>query len=59
MINFFALDLEPIFAESRKGDIIKSLANISRLKTGLGFVPSHEMEISLKNMFLKLMHEWK
>jgi nucleoside-diphosphate-sugar epimerase len=51
--KIFALDLEPIFGENRKGDIVKSVADISRLKTDLGFVPAHEMEKSLKKMFIK------
>ena len=38
MIKIFDLDLEPVFAESRRGDIVNSLADISRLKIVLGFV---------------------
>lgn len=52
MIKIFDLDLEPVFAEPRRGDIVNSLAKISRLETILGFVPSHEIEPSLKQMFI-------
>jgi len=52
MIKIFDLDLEPVFAESRRGDIVNSLADISRLKTILGFGPSSEIEPSLKQMFI-------
>jgi UDP-glucose 4-epimerase len=52
MIKIFESDLEPVFAEPRRGDIVNSLADISRLKTILGFVPSHEIEPSLKQMFI-------
>ena len=52
MIKIFNLDLEPIFAEPRRGDIINSLADISRLETVLGFVPSGEIEPYLKQMFV-------
>ena len=51
MIKIFNLDLEPVFAEARRGDIVNSLADISRLESILGFVPSHEIEPSLKQMF--------
>lgn len=52
MIRIFDLDLEPVFAEPRRGDIVNSLAKISRLETILGFVPSHEIEPSLKQIFI-------
>nr|MDP9288899.1 NAD-dependent epimerase/dehydratase family protein [Thermoproteota archaeon] len=52
MIKIFNLDLEPVFAETRRGDILNSLADISILETILGFVPSHEIEPSLKQMFV-------
>jgi UDP-glucose 4-epimerase len=48
MIKIFNLDLEPVFAEARRGDIINSLADISKLETVLGFVPSQEIGPSLK-----------
>ncbi len=51
MIKIFDLDLEPVFAEPRRGDIVNSLADISRLETILGFGPSSEIEPSLKQMF--------
>jgi UDP-glucose 4-epimerase len=51
MIKIFDLDLEPVFTEARRGDIINSLADISRLETVLGFVPSREIMPSLKQMF--------
>jgi UDP-glucose 4-epimerase len=52
MIKIFDLDLEPILAESRRGDIVNSLADIGRLKIVLGFVPSSEIEPSLKQMLI-------
>ncbi len=51
MIKLFDLYLEPVFAEPRRGDILNSLADISRLKIVLGFVSSHEIEPCLKQMF--------
>ncbi|HET7148607.1 MAG TPA: SDR family NAD(P)-dependent oxidoreductase [Candidatus Nitrosopolaris sp.] len=51
MIKIFDLDLQPIFAESRRGDIVNSLADISRLKNILGFIPSHEIEPALKQIY--------
>jgi nucleoside-diphosphate-sugar epimerase len=47
-IKISNLDLEPGFAEPRRGNIINSLADISRLETVLGFVPSQEIGPSLK-----------
>ena len=52
MIKIFDLDLEPVFAELSRGDIVNSLADINRLETILGFVPSHEIEPSLKHTFI-------
>jgi UDP-glucose 4-epimerase len=52
MIKIFDLDLEPVLAKSRRGDIVNSLADISRLKIVLGFVPSQEIGPSLKQMFI-------
>jgi UDP-glucose 4-epimerase len=52
MIKIFNLDLEPVFAEPRRGDIVNSLADISSLQTVLGFVPSSEIEPYLKQMFI-------
>ena len=51
MIKIFNLDLEPVFTEPRRGDIINSLADISRLDTVLGFAPTLEIEPYLKQMF--------
>jgi UDP-glucose 4-epimerase len=51
MIKIFDLNFEPVFAEARRGDIINSLADISKLETVLGFVPSREIMPSLKQMF--------
>jgi UDP-glucose 4-epimerase len=51
MITIFNLDLVPVFAEPRRGDIINSLADISRLKIVLGFGPSRKIEPALKQMF--------
>jgi len=42
---------EYVFAEPRRGDIVNSLADISRLETVLGFVPSLEIVPSLKQIF--------
>jgi UDP-glucose 4-epimerase len=53
MIKIFGLDLEPVFAEPRRGDIVNSLADISRLKIVLSFVPPTEIEPYLKQMFKK------
>ena len=50
MIKIFNLDLEPIYLEPRRGDIVNSLADISRLETVLGFVPSCDIVPSLKQM---------
>jgi UDP-glucose 4-epimerase len=50
MIKIFNLDLKPDFAEPRRGDIINSLADISRLETVLGFVISSEIVPSLKQI---------
>jgi UDP-glucose 4-epimerase len=52
MVEIFNLHLEPVFAEPRRGDIVNSLADISRLETVLGFVPSSEIEPYLKQMFI-------
>jgi len=52
LTKIFNLDLEPVFAEPRRGDIVNSLADISRLETVLGFVPSSEIEPYLKQMFI-------
>jgi nucleoside-diphosphate-sugar epimerase len=51
MIKLFDLDLEPVYTESRRGDIVNSLADISRLKIVLDFGPSSEIEPCLKQMF--------
>jgi nucleoside-diphosphate-sugar epimerase len=51
MIKIFDLDLEPFFTEPRRGDIVNSLADISKLKIVLGFGPSSEIEHCLKQMF--------
>jgi UDP-glucose 4-epimerase len=51
MIKIFNLDLQPVFTEPRRGDIVNSLADISRLKIVLGFGPSSEIEPCLKQMF--------
>ena len=51
MIKIFNLDLEPVFTEFRRDDIVNSLADISRLKIVLGFGPSSEIEPCLKQMF--------
>ena len=51
MIKLSDLDLEPVFTESRRGDIVNSLADISRLKIVLDLGPSSEIEPCLKQMF--------
>jgi UDP-glucose 4-epimerase len=51
MTKIFEKDLEPVFTEPRRGDIVNSLADISRLKIVLGFGPSSEIEPCLKQMF--------
>jgi UDP-glucose 4-epimerase len=51
MTNIFALDIEPVFADYRNGDIINSVADINRLITIVGYTPCHEMEASLKKTF--------
>lgn len=51
MIKSFNLNLDPVFAEARYGDITNSVADISRLSNVLGFIPSHKTEPSLKQMF--------
>jgi UDP-glucose 4-epimerase len=53
LIKIFNLDLEPVFGDPRRGDIVNSLADISRLETVLGFVPSSEIEPYLKQMFIR------
>jgi UDP-glucose 4-epimerase len=50
MIKLFDLDVEPVLAESRRGDIVNSLADISRLKVVLDLCPSSEIEPCLKQM---------
>lgn len=52
MTNIFSLDIEPVFADYRKGDIIKSVADISRLITIIGYVPCYDMETTLKEIYL-------
>jgi len=59
MIKIFDLDLEPVFEEPRRGDIVNSLADINKLKTILGFVPSGEIEAYLKQMFKRSAKTWK
>jgi UDP-glucose 4-epimerase len=53
MIKIFDLDLEPVFAQPRRGDIVNSLADISKIESILGFVPSSKIEPSLKQMFIR------
>lgn len=50
MIKSFNLNLDPVFAETRYGDITNSLADTKKLSNALGFVPSHKIEPSLKQM---------
>jgi hypothetical protein len=51
MIKLFDLDLEPVFTEFRRGDIVSSLADISRLKNVLDLGLSSEIEPCLKQIF--------
>ena len=41
------LDVEPVFAEARKGDILHSCANISKARELLGYTPSVSIEAGL------------
>jgi UDP-glucose 4-epimerase len=52
MAKIFAVEYNPIFAESKNGDIINSIADISKLKTILEYVPSNDMEICLEKIFI-------
>lgn len=52
MTKIFAVDVSPIFEEYRKGDIINSMADITKLNTILGYSPSREMWQSLRSMFV-------
>jgi UDP-glucose 4-epimerase len=51
MTKIFNLDLEPIFAQNREGDIINSRADITKLETDLGYLPTHDVELSLNRLF--------
>jgi UDP-glucose 4-epimerase len=50
MIKIAGLDLEPIFAEPKRGDIKESYADIEKLKTDLGFTNFTEIEHGLKQI---------
>lgn len=52
MAKIFGVEYKPVFAESRNGDIVNSIADISKLKTILEYVPRSEMEICLKKIFI-------
>lgn len=52
MAKIFGVEYKPIFAESRNGDIVNSIADISKLKTILEYVPRSEMELCLKKIFI-------
>jgi UDP-glucose 4-epimerase len=48
MIEAFNLDLEPTYAEAKKGDIEHSYANITKSREIFGFTPANTIESSLK-----------
>lgn len=43
MTKIFNLDLEPIFTQSKEGDIINSRADITKPETDLGYLPTHDV----------------
>ena len=49
--NLADSDLEPIFIETRKGDVRDSLANISKAYRLLGYQPTVKIEEGLKRTF--------
>ena len=50
MIKLFGLNLEPVYAPPRRGDIMHSYADISRAKRILGWHPSISLEEGLKKL---------
>jgi len=50
LIRLFGLDLEPIHADPRPGDIRHSYADISRIKRVLGWQPKISLEEGLKRL---------
>lgn len=50
MIKIVGLDLDPIFAEPKRGDIMNSYADIKKLRTELGFATFTEIESGLKQI---------
>lgn len=50
MIKIAGLDLDPIFAEPKRGDIMNSYADIKKLRTELGFTTFTEIESGLKQI---------
>ena len=54
MIKMSGLDLKPTYKETRKGDIKKSYADISKAKKLLGWNPKTDLETGLKKIFPKI-----
>jgi UDP-glucose 4-epimerase len=50
MIKIADLDLEPVFAEPKRGDIKDSYADIKKLKANLGFTTFTEIQSGLKQI---------
>ena len=53
MIKTFKLDLEPIFAEQKQGDIMNSYADITKSKDELRFIANENINSALKGQFCK------
>jgi UDP-glucose 4-epimerase len=51
MIKIFKLDLEPIFAQQREGDIMNSYADITKSKDELRFIANENINSALKGQF--------
>ena len=51
MIKTFKLDLEPIFAEQKQGDIMNSYADITKSKDELKFIATENLNSALKVQF--------
>lgn len=51
MIKTFKVDLEPIFAEQKKGDIMNSYADITKSKDELKFIATENLNSALKLQF--------
>jgi UDP-glucose 4-epimerase len=51
LIEFCGLDLVPVYAEPRAGDVKHSQADIARARAILGFAPAVEFEVGLRRTF--------